>query len=357
MGANPSAYRGCLLGLAAGDALGHTVDEKTWDEICADYGPNGLLGYDLVNGSAEVTSYTQLVTYLSNAMLLSISRGVKDNFMPFIHLGLKEWVRSQQYYRDPERSFCWVAKLPAFRRRHCRDSRMLESLRLQSLGAIVPRNNYDTPSALTAGVAVGLFFEERRMDPAQIGQITAKTVSLSHGHPDAWLSAVVLAYTIAGLLQEPELPLETQFRSAIAAMQGQFPGEPGKALAARLKRVITIARNPSADLQAGMEALGCNTAAECLAGAMYACLTVPDDFDAALILAVNHSGHSAATGALTGAILGARLGHEALPEFYLESLEGVEPLCVLAEDLYSSTPAMGLFDDDWDQKYVQGIPL
>ena len=51
-----AAYTGCLLGMAVGDAMGYTVDKKSWDEICEDYGPNGLLGYDLVNGCADITS-------------------------------------------------------------------------------------------------------------------------------------------------------------------------------------------------------------------------------------------------------------------------------------------------------------
>ena len=45
--------RGCPLGLAVGDAMGYAVDNKTLDQIREDYGPNGLLGYDLVNGYAE----------------------------------------------------------------------------------------------------------------------------------------------------------------------------------------------------------------------------------------------------------------------------------------------------------------
>ena len=51
-----SVLQGCLLGLAVGDAMGYTVDNKTLDEIREDYGPNGLLGYDLVNGFADITS-------------------------------------------------------------------------------------------------------------------------------------------------------------------------------------------------------------------------------------------------------------------------------------------------------------
>ena len=57
-----NAYRGCLLGLAVGDAMGYTVDSRSLAEIREDYGPNGLLGYDLVNGYAEISSYTQLLS-------------------------------------------------------------------------------------------------------------------------------------------------------------------------------------------------------------------------------------------------------------------------------------------------------
>ena len=50
-------HRGCLLGLAVGDALGYAVDGKSWEEIQQSYGDGGLLGYDLQNYDwAEVTS-------------------------------------------------------------------------------------------------------------------------------------------------------------------------------------------------------------------------------------------------------------------------------------------------------------
>ena len=32
-----SQYRGCLLGLAVGDAMGYTVDNRSWQEIREDY--------------------------------------------------------------------------------------------------------------------------------------------------------------------------------------------------------------------------------------------------------------------------------------------------------------------------------
>ena len=65
-------YRGCLLGLAIGDAMGYPVDTKTWQQIQEEYGPYGLMGYDLRNGYAEVSSHTQVAAFSCNGLLLGI---------------------------------------------------------------------------------------------------------------------------------------------------------------------------------------------------------------------------------------------------------------------------------------------
>ena len=106
-----------------------------------------------------------------------------------------------------------------------------------------------------------------------------------------------------------------------------------------------------------MEQLKCENAAQVLAGAVYTCLIAENDFDRAMIVAVNHSGRSAAVGALVGAILGLRLGEEALPEFYIECLEPADTLRELADDMDTGCPMVQgnkLFDLDWDYKYRSG---
>ena len=70
------AYRGCLLGLAIGDAMGYPVDTKTWNQIREDYGPYGLMGFDLCNGYADVTSHTQLAAFSCNGLLIGQTREV-----------------------------------------------------------------------------------------------------------------------------------------------------------------------------------------------------------------------------------------------------------------------------------------
>ena len=352
------AYRGALLGMAIGDALGYTIDNKTWDEIVNDYGPNGLLGYDLQEQEyAQITSHTQIAAFLCNGLLLSISRG-KYNHLAYGKQALLEWTRSQQFYKDPEQSLCWLAKLPQFRRRHCRDARMMDNLRLGLFGSMdSPRNNNAAPGSIAAAVATALFYNEKRLTPEQVGTLSGELMALTHGNPEAFLSGVVLAYAITGILQEPSLPLRDQFLQAIAVMDGQFRSRfiQTEELAAMLHRTICLADSGTVSPQEGMEQLVCQDAAGCLAGAIFACLTNPRDFDTAIITAVNHSGFSAAVGAITGAIMGAKLTESALPEFYLECLECQDILRELADDLYHGCPMeMGnkLFDLDWDRKYL-----
>ena len=354
-----SNYRGCLLGMAIGDAMGHTVDDKTWDEIQALYGPNGLLGYDLQDSEyAEISSYSQVAAFLCNGLLLAISRG-KTDYLRFAKVALKEWTRSQQFYRDPEESYCWLAKLPPFRRRNCRDARMLDNLRLEWWGTMdTPRNGNTAPGAITAAVATALFYNEKRLTPEQVGTLTGEIIALTHGNPEAFLSGVVLAYALTGILHEPNVPLIDQFLQAIAVMDGQFRSRFFQAedLAMQLRRAIALVKSGTVTPQEGMEQLECVDAASCLAGAIFACLTYPNDFDSAIVTAVNHSGMSAATGAIVGAVMGAKLGDTSLPDFYLESLECIDALDVIAEDVLRAAPTLSVFDDSWDHKYVQGMP-
>ena len=358
MAKDTSKYTGCLLGLAVGDAMGYTVDEMTWDEIRENYGPNGLLGFDLQSDYAEVTSYTQIAAFVANGLLLGITRGKQEAYMRYVQLALREWAKRQHFPRDPEKAWCWVAQKPSLRRRHCRDPWMLDAFRFENLGTLQkPINKADSPGAITAAAAVAMFFDAKRMSAFQVGELAAQTIALTHGNPEAYLSGAILAYALAGILHEPDRPLREQFLQAADVAQQQYGHrfEQAASIADAVRDAVHLAENTIGNYRSYMERFTCDTASECLAAAVYATLVCPDDFDTAMILAVNHSGRSAAVGAITGAILGAKLGEEALPEFYLESLEPVQELRELAADLALGSPTTGLFDDAWDHKYTHGL--
>ena len=200
---------------------------------------------------------------------------------------------------------------------------------------------------------------EFKEDRQEIDRLGAEAVALTHGSPTAFLSAAVLTHIISLLLQYPKGNLKKIILASAAAVREQFGHQYSQAydLATMLRHAVTFAESPGLRSVDVMERLQCENAAQVLAGAIYACLVSHEDFDRAMVVAVNHSGRSAAVGAIVGAILGIRLGEEALPEFYIECLEPAEVLRELADDLHSGCPmevGNKLFDLDWDYKYLHG---
>ena len=359
-----ASYRGCLLGLAVGDAMGYTVDSRSWPEIQEDYGPNGLLGYDLVNGYADVTSYTQLAAFTCNGLLLGLTRGQMLGrmapFVKYIGLSSREWAFSQRSWGRPDQNYCWLLRQSELCRRHCMDNRMLEVLERDNLGSPEePKNSYTQPGGITAAVGVGLFFHRHRIQLSEINRLGAEAVALTHGSPTAFLTGAMVAHIITCILRKPDAPLKSVFVHAMKDIREEFGHQYSQAydICNQVRNAITYAGSRNLSPVEVMEKLRCGNAAETLAGAVYASLICDGDFDRAMIVAVNHSGRSAAVGALTGAILGAKLGESALPEFYIECLEPGETLKELADDLFHGcTMEKGskLYDLDWDRKYLHG---
>ena len=349
--------RGVLLGLAVGDAMGHTVDRRSLEEIRNDYGPNGLLGYDLVNGYADITSYTQLAAFTANGLLLGLTRGqtkgrISSNIR-YITLAIREWSRSQTFSL-PEKNYCWLSRVPEMKRKFCMDNRMLDALSKETLGSLDdPQYKSDHPGALTTVIPLALLQQDLELSQEELDRLGAETVALTHGEPEAYLSGAALTHMLCLLLQDPSTPIGELVQQTIDSVGLQF-GQGGR-LWELLQLALTLAVSPNVTPMEAMETLGCRTAAEALAGAVYAVSTCGRDFDAAMITAVNHSGRSSAVGAIAGCMLGAILGDEALPEFYLESLEAAKPLMELADDMaagFSEMVNRSMFDMDWDRKYL-----
>lgn len=365
MGLSQSAYRGCLLGMAVGDAMGYPVDSLTLEEIRENYGPNGLLGYDLVNGYADVTSYTQLAAFTCNGLLIALTRGqMRGKMAPlvkYVSLSSREWLASQRPWGRPERTFCWLLQRPDICRRYCMDTRMLDTLSRENLGTPeTPVNHFTTPGSLTTAIGVGLFHHPDRMKQSELDRLGGETVALTHGGAIAFLSGAALAHLISRSLYAPQIPLKQlvlETAQMISALfSHQYPTQCTE-LTTLLRLAVSLEKDVSLNTWDVMEKLHCQSAAQVLAGAVYACMAGGEEFDAAMIIAVNHSGKSAAVGAVAGALLGLRLGESALPEFYLECLEPADTLRELADDLWTGCPMeMGkrLFDADWDHKYIHG---
>ena len=85
---------------------------------------------------------------------------------------------------------------------------MLETLSRKNLGTLeTPNNNYSGPYGLTCAIAVGLFYDEDRMDQWEIDRLGAEAVALTYGSPTAFLTGAVLAHIMSKLLRKPNSPL------------------------------------------------------------------------------------------------------------------------------------------------------
>jgi hypothetical protein len=282
-------------------------------------------------------------------------------YVKYVALSSKEWAASQRPWGRPERTFCWLLQQPDLCRRHCMDTRMLDTLSRDSFGTPEePKNHFPHPGGLTSAIGVGLFFNRDRGDRPEIDRLGAEAVALTHGSPTAFLSGAMLTRIISRCLSHPNAPLKRILKEAIDAIRDEFGHQYSQAydLGNLVRYAVAWAESDMKPAEV-MERLHCENAAQVLAGAIYACLASHGDFDRAMIIAVNHSGKSAAVGAVAGALMGAKLGMEALPDFYLESLSCADILQELAEDLDKCGPKgwrARLFDHDWDRKYTQGLP-
>ena len=105
-----------------------------------------------------------------------------------------------------------------------------------------------------------------------------------------------------------------------------------------LERAMELAADPYIDDLEAIQMLGEGwVAEETLAIAVYCCQKHADDFAAALVASVNHSGDSDSTGAVAGNIMGALLGASAIPNQYTKDLEMKDLILDIAERLYQAT--------------------
>ena len=365
MARNRSAWRGCLLGMAVGDAMGYTVNSHSLQEIREDYGPYGLRGYDPVNGYADITSNTQLAAFTANGLLYAMTmgrqKGTMSPFIQYISRSHWEWASSQQAWDRPSRTVCWLFKEKSMCHRHCLDTRMKEIiLRKQLRTPEEPGNTMTTATSLCSAVGVGVFYDGESLSRRETCRLGMEAVALTHGDPMAFLPGALVANLIIKVLEDQKPPMETLVQTALEEFREQFSREYSRhteQVCALVRQAVALALDPSVKAVDAMERLQCRTGAQVLAGAIYAVISCGWDFDASLIAAVNHSGASAPVGALVGAIHGARMGEDALPEFYLECLECRDVLEELADDLYHGCPVEKgdvFFDDEWDSKYCHG---
>ena len=296
-----SRFHGTLLGLAVGDALGAAVEFIQQNEIIERYGPDGISDLDEWGGfpAGYYTDDTQ--------MSLATARG------------LLQWKRDSQQSRSSEpTAFVYDSYLKWRETQHDAQQRRapghtcLSALDSGTTGSIEDNiNNSKGCGGVMRTAPVGLVLELG--DPFKIG---AECAAITHGHPSGYLSAGYLSELITRLVRGCDL------KSAARATRHSLAGYEGHEETLEfVDRALELADSET-PVHDAIEQLGQGwVGEEALAISLYCALRYPDDWKAATLDAVNHSGDSDSTGSICGAILGATLGIAAIPAQWIEQIE------------------------------------
>lgn len=336
-------YRGCLLGGAAGDAMGYPVEFDRREEILITYGSRGVTEYVLSGGKALISDDTQMTLFTANALLWAATRqrvGAPGGTLQGATAACYQdwlWTQQEHYPLEGRDHTAWLMNVPELYYRRAPGSTCLTAIGQGAGGTIErPINHSKGCGGIMRVAPIGLWFKS----PAKAGMAAAKNAAMTHGHELGYIPAGVLGYTISALTHGGTSSIRDTIQEAMSWASRQFGSSKHLLdLTTLVNRAIHLSGEDQDDANA-IQTLGEGwVAEETLAIAIYCALKYEDSFDQALIAAVNHDGDSDSTGAVVGNILGAHLGLSAIPSKYLERLELKPVILELADDLCCGVPS------------------
>ena len=178
-----------------------------------------------------------------------------------------------------------------------------------------------------------------RMSIEEADHLAGDAAEITHQHPLGYISAALMSHVIYRLALDIEPTQDGMKRyvmEGVAEMRNQYKAYHNdvERMAELAERAIFLLDNGKTDLE-NISHLGEGwTGEEALAIALFCALKHFDNFEEAMIAAVNHGGDSDSTGAVTGNILGAAVGYDAIPQFFKNDLEMHDLILHMADDLY-----------------------
>jgi poly(ADP-ribose) glycohydrolase ARH3 len=298
-------FRGCLLGLAVGDAIGAPFEGLTAETIYRDFGPVGPL---IANLDAEVISYTddtQMAIGLTECLLQSNSIGAD-------HL-------ADCFCKNYEASRGYGAGM-----RKILDA-MVEGRDWQTLvQSLFPGGSFGNGAAMRVA-PVGLAFHH---DLERLRDQAAQSARVTHLHPLAVDAAIIVAAAISILLHQDEFNSKAFFNQlAETATTEEFQWQLRTAGRLDPKEMLSF---------------GSTLAAHRSVTTAITCFTVwPDSYEKAIGRAITMGEDTDTLAAIAGALSGAYLGVSAIPANWLSKLEngpkGRDYIDRIATELYAKS--------------------
>lgn len=339
--------RGSLIGGAIGDALGYPVEFiYSFEEIQKRYGERGITRLDIKQhwledaeqaGKAVVSDDTQMTLFTANGLLNAKKQGILLKYG--ICRAYIEWYLTQTGKKSPKYRDCWISNVPELNHRRAPGNTCMSSLDDIYRGKD-PINNSKGCGGVMRIAPIPLYATvQDRMSIEEADHLAGDAAEITHQHPLGYISAALMSHVIYRLALDIEPTQDGMKRyvmEGVAEMRNQYKAYHNdvERMAELAERAIFLLDNGKTDLE-NISHLGEGwTGEEALAIALFCALKHFDNFEEAMIAAVNHGGDSDSTGAVTGNILGAAVGYEAIPQFYKDDLEMHDLILHMADDLY-----------------------
>lgn len=368
------SIRGCLLGGAAGDALGYPVEFFSVSEIFSVYGTQGITEYALNRRihKALISDDTQMTLFTANGMLFGGTRrklqGTAATYSTYIARAYKDWFMTQttpfkDRPTDPQdrRAYIsWLCDVPNLYSRRAPGNTCLSALRDSDS---ISRSNYFSPPVNHSKGCGGVM----RVAPLSLVKWdcmdtllheSAQAAAITHGHPLGYMPASVLCYIIQRLVFYKATAIDLKqivYDAKIAVCDFFKNGLYTDSLAQIIDYAVELSENDEPDIENIHRLGGGWVAEEALAISIYCSLRYQNDFSSGIIAAVNHDGDSDSTGAITGNILGALIGYGAIRNPWESDLELVDVILEIADDLCYGCPtdeSGKCTDCNWERKYL-----
>ena len=322
-------YEGCVIGGAIGDALGNPVEFYRLYEIKERYGNKGITDLETIGEKAKITDDTQMTMYTADGLIKSALKDFNSDKLPDmkqVYTSYQDWLNTQ-YGHYSERSKGWINDIKELYVMRAPGTTCMGALHQCIPGSIEePINQSKGCGGVMRVAPAGLMYYK---NPELAFEIGARCAALTHGSPGAYLPAGVHACIIANLVKGENL--EDSVDNSIEVLKKYKGNEDTLYLLEQAKEYA----KSDIDSETAIKNLGEGWHGdEAIAISVYCALKSPDDYEKAVIMAVNHDGDSDSTGAITGNILGTYLGKKAIPNQWLNKVELAEELSQLSTDLY-----------------------
>ncbi len=336
-------YKGCLIGGAAGDALGYAVEFMEAYQIFRRYGEKGITEYVLTDGVAQISDDTQMTLFTADALCWAerenAERGLSLPYINYIKRNYKAWyiTQTRQYPLPKESDPSYIMTWQELYSRRAPGNTCLSAIGSDRFGTIEkPINQSKGCGGVMRVAPIGLFLG-KNASIEKTDMLAAEAAALTHGHSLGYIPAAALAHIIHLVVHQEGTSLMDAIADMKMSMKKQFSrDEHISEFTDIIDKAIALSSNEDIDDLDAICELGEGwVAEETLAIAVYCSLKYEHDFEKALIAAVNHDGDSDSTGAVTGNILGAYLGIENIPQKFMDALELRDHILELAEDLYA----------------------